>query len=98
MTGVRSADAAAEAWSLLQQRLIGQRGRLVPIASEFDLAPALVLARKSREPGAPRPMSELAQTLRCDNSNVTGNVDRLEDRGLVRRRPGDRDRRVKMLE
>ena len=43
-------------------------------------------------------MSELATALRCDNSNVTGIVDRLEARGLVERRPGERDRRVKMLE
>jgi DNA-binding MarR family transcriptional regulator len=42
-------------------------------------------------------MSELALALRCDNSNVTGIVDRLEDRGLVERRPGEHDRRVKML-
>ena len=33
------------------------------------------------------PMSELAEAMRCDNSNVTGIADRLEDRGLVERRP-----------
>ena len=42
-------------------------------------------------------MSELAERLHCDNSNVTGIVDRLEDRGLVERRPAEHDRRVKML-
>ena len=77
---------------------MGQRSRMLAIASEFDLAPAQVMALKSLEPGSPKPMSELATLMRCDNSNVTGIVDRLEARGLVARRPGDRDRRVKMLE
>jgi DNA-binding MarR family transcriptional regulator len=43
------------------------------------------------------PMNKLAGALRCDNSNVTGIIDRLEDRGLVRREPSANDRRVKML-
>jgi DNA-binding MarR family transcriptional regulator len=33
----------------------------------------------------------------CDNSNVTGIVDRLEERKLVRRGPAEGDRRVKLL-
>ena len=98
MAETKAAPATQEAWALLTEIMMGQRSRMLAIASEFDLAPAQVLALKSLEPGRPRPMSELAQTLHCDNSNVTGIVDRLEDRGLVRRRPGDHDRRVKMLE
>jgi DNA-binding MarR family transcriptional regulator len=43
-------------------------------------------------------MGQLAETLSCDASNVTGLVDRLERRGLVRRRPSDHDRRVKVIE
>ena len=92
------ATAHAEAWELLGELMTGQRARMLAIASDFDLAPAQVLALKALEPGHPRPMSDLAVALRCDNSNVTGIVDRLEDRGLVTRRPGERDRRVKMLE
>ena len=42
-------------------------------------------------------MGQLAETLACDASNVTGLVDRLESRGLVRRRPSPADRRVKVL-
>jgi DNA-binding MarR family transcriptional regulator len=33
----------------------------------------------------------------CDNSNVTGIVDRLEALGLVERKPAARDRRVKAV-
>jgi len=43
-------------------------------------------------------MSRLAETLSCDASNVTGLVDRLESRGLVRRQPSPEDRRVKALQ
>ncbi|MFJ5773176.1 MarR family winged helix-turn-helix transcriptional regulator [Streptomyces sp. NPDC093094] len=42
------------------------------------------------------PMRRLAQKLKCEPSNVTGIVDRLEARGLVERRPDPADRRVKV--
>ncbi|GAA2393932.1 MarR family winged helix-turn-helix transcriptional regulator [Streptomyces coeruleofuscus] len=44
----------------------------------------------------PLPMRRLAQRLKCEPSNVTGIVDRLEARGLVERRPDPTDRRVKV--
>ncbi|QHC21242.1 MarR family winged helix-turn-helix transcriptional regulator [Streptomyces sp. GS7] len=44
----------------------------------------------------PLPMRRLAQRLKCEPSNVTGIVDRLESRGLVERRPDPDDRRVKL--
>ncbi|MER5812588.1 MarR family transcriptional regulator [Streptomyces sp. NPDC002033] len=43
----------------------------------------------------PVPMRGLATLLACDASNVTGIVDRLEARGLVRREAAPADRRVK---
>lgn len=46
---------------------------------------------------APLPMNQVASRLRCDASNVTGIVDRLEARELVERRPGNADRRVKEI-
>jgi DNA-binding MarR family transcriptional regulator len=42
-------------------------------------------------------MRRLAEGLGCDASNVTGIVDRLEERGLVRRQAAGHDRRVKEL-
>ncbi|CAM5398118.1 MarR family winged helix-turn-helix transcriptional regulator [Streptomyces aurantiogriseus] len=44
----------------------------------------------------PLPMRKLANKLKCEPSNVTGIVDRLESRGLVERRPDPADRRVKL--
>ena len=41
-------------------------------------------------------MRRIAQQLKCEPSNVTGIVDRLESRGLAERRPDPADRRVKL--
>ncbi|MFF0015232.1 MarR family winged helix-turn-helix transcriptional regulator [Streptomyces sp. NPDC005374] len=64
-------------------------------AAEHTLtgAQARLLSLLSREP---LPMRKLAQKLKCEPSNVTGIVDRLEARGLVERRPDPADRRVKV--
>ena len=45
----------------------------------------------------PRPMGEMAEAMHCDNSNITGIVDRLEERGFVERRAAEHDRRVKLI-
>ncbi|MEU4994937.1 MarR family transcriptional regulator [Streptomyces sp. NPDC021622] len=56
-------------------------------------AQARVLGLLSLEPV---PMRRIAQKLKCEPSNITGIVDRLEARGLVERRPDPADRRVKL--
>ncbi|MEU1203859.1 MarR family transcriptional regulator [Nocardia sp. NPDC005825] len=45
----------------------------------------------------PSAMRALAETMACDASNVTGIIDRLEKRGLVRREASGSDRRVTNL-
>ncbi|MEU9234768.1 MarR family winged helix-turn-helix transcriptional regulator [Streptomyces subrutilus] len=52
-------------------------------------------ARVLAQLDGPVPMRGLARLLVCDASNVTGIVDRLEARELVRREPDPADRRVK---
>jgi DNA-binding MarR family transcriptional regulator len=94
-TDQTAASPAAEAWAELRTLLGQQRRRFLLAAAGLDLHPAqagalLQLAR-------PLPMNELAAVLACDNSNVTGLVDRLEARGLVTRRPSPEDRRVKRV-
>jgi DNA-binding MarR family transcriptional regulator len=74
-----------------------QKRRFVALAAEFELSPMQAFALRHLAPGKPLPMSELAELLACDASNVTGIVDRLEARGLIERRGADHDRRVKML-
>lgn len=86
---------ADEAWGLLHQLMMGQRRRFLAAAAELELHPAQAGALLQMQPDTPVPMNELATLLHCDNSNVTGIVDRLEARGLVARRPHEHDRRVK---
>ncbi|WP_042419175.1 MarR family winged helix-turn-helix transcriptional regulator [Streptacidiphilus anmyonensis] len=45
----------------------------------------------------PLPMRQIAQTLSCEPSNITGIVDRLEARGLVERQADPEDRRIKRV-
>ncbi len=87
---------AGEAWVLLARIMLMEgRPRIPAIASELDLSPpqAIVL----RLLAEPRPMGELATAMFCDNSNITGIVDRLEERGLVERQADEHDRRVKLI-
>jgi DNA-binding MarR family transcriptional regulator len=89
---------ACEAWELLLKFFFSQRAGLPAVAGEFDLSPAQCHVLHLIEPGQPIPMGRLAETLACDASNVTGLVDRLESRGLVRRHASEADRRLKVLD
>ena len=88
---------AHEAWALMLELFAPYRSRLPAIAAEFDLSPMQAHVLRVLDPHEPLPMSALACALSCDASNVTGIVDRLEQRGLVERRGASHDRRVKML-
>src|SRR3954454_1548114 len=93
----RKPSPASEAWALMHELFHASRRRFLAVGSEFELSPPQVRALGVLDPERPVPMSELADALHCDNSNVTGIVDRLEDRGLVERRSATHDRRGKML-
>ena len=91
------ASPADEAWAILRGLFFAERRRLFAAAAEVDLHPSQVVALLQMEPGVGMPMHEMASVLGCDNSNVTGLVDRLEARGLVARRPYAHDRRVRHI-
>jgi DNA-binding MarR family transcriptional regulator len=93
----RVPDCEDGAWPLLVRLFFAQRAHLPPVAAALDLSPAQCHVLHLIAPDRPLPMGRLAETLACDASNVTGLVDRLESRGLVRRRPSEADRRVKVL-
>jgi DNA-binding MarR family transcriptional regulator len=88
---------ADEAWALLRELLFAERRRFFDTASEFELHPAQAGALMQLDQELGSPMHEIAAHLACDSSNVTGIVDRLEAHGLVTRRAGERDRRVKYI-
>jgi DNA-binding MarR family transcriptional regulator len=91
-----ASGTVGEAWALLARVLfLHGKPRFAAIAQEFGLHPGqAIVVRLLAEP---RPMGELAEAMHCDNSNITGIVDRLEERGLVERQPAEYDRRVKLI-
>jgi DNA-binding MarR family transcriptional regulator len=70
------------------------RAHMDGAAASLDLTP--MQARALFVTQAPIPMGALADALHCDASNITGIVDRLEERGLMERvmDPDDRRRRT----
>jgi DNA-binding MarR family transcriptional regulator len=94
----RKEPDACRAWQLLVKFFFAQREHLPSSGRECDLSPVQCHVLHLIEPGRPLPMNRLADTLSCDASNVTGLVDRLEARGLIRRQTSPDDRRVKVLQ
>jgi DNA-binding MarR family transcriptional regulator len=97
VTAEASSTAAREAWRLVWQVFLQDKRRRWAILSELGISPQQSMAIGTLRPGEPMPMSALAEALYCDNSNITGIVDRLEAAGLAERRPDERDRRVKAV-
>jgi DNA-binding MarR family transcriptional regulator len=87
-----------ELWSLLVELGVAHvRTRFQRVIAELNLSPPQAYALRQLAPERPLPMGDLADSLACDASNVTGIVDRLERRGLVARQVSPVDRRVKTL-
>jgi DNA-binding MarR family transcriptional regulator len=86
-------ETAREAWGLLAGLVYPPP--FLAAARGLGLRPASLGALRLLD--KPRTMSEVADFLHCDNSNVTGIVDVLEEKGLATRRPDQRDRRVKLI-
>jgi DNA-binding MarR family transcriptional regulator len=93
----RPGVAATEAWGLLRRLWMANLPGFQAACTEHELTKPQAGALLQLDPERPIPMSGLAGALMCDASNVTGIVDRLEDRGLVERRSAPHDRRIKML-
>ncbi|MCK9893627.1 MarR family transcriptional regulator [Frankia sp. AgB32] len=68
------------------------------LLKELDLTEPLANALWRLDPDAPPPsMRALASALNCDPSTVTFLTDRLEQRGLIQRRPVPANRRQKVI-
>ncbi len=92
-SGVPSAGSAREAWGKLAALVYPPP--FLAVARELGLRPPAFGALRALD--QPLTMSEIAAVLHCDNSNVTGIVDGLEEKGLARRQASPRDRRVKLI-
>ena len=90
-------DDVAEAWRLVRELMIASRPHYLAVLQDVGLSPVQGLALLHLNAEEPLTMSELAAALKCDNSNVTGIVDGLEEKGLATRQPSPDDRRVKLI-
>jgi DNA-binding MarR family transcriptional regulator len=71
--------------------------RRTEVLGRFELTPNDSRALGSLDPHTGRTMRSLADEWRCDASNATWIVDRLERAGLAERRSQPDDRRVKLV-
>jgi len=100
---VREQSQAAADAPVLDRDILDAFGALVKqltvlghsIADSFGIPPSDLLALIKLD--GVLTMKELAQRMGCDASFVTAVADTLEQHGLARREPGQRDRRVKNL-
>lgn len=91
-----AAAARAEVVELLFAYVDRLRAHFESVAQAHELTP--VQAKVVLFLGEPSPMRCLADDLGCDPSNITGVVDRLEERGLLSRAASPNDRRVTYLQ
>jgi DNA-binding MarR family transcriptional regulator len=90
-------NAAAKAWRHIFDYIVATAPERVAVLDRLGLTPAESRALHSLDPKAGRSMRSLADEWRCDPSNATWLVDRLEHQGLARRIARVGDRRVKAV-
>jgi DNA-binding MarR family transcriptional regulator len=90
-------DRAEEAWRLVTTLFLDRKRQFPQVAASFGLNPGAMNALLFLEPGTPKPMGALAEEWKCDASNVTWLVDRLEEQGLAERVLHATDRRVRTV-
>ena len=94
---ISGADLANDAWRRLTDLFLARKQQVMEIAAAHQLNPGAMNALLFLEPGQPCSMRTLADAWKCDASNVTWLVDRLEEHGLAERRPHASDRRVRTV-
>lgn len=85
-----------EAYTLLRQvnSMMDTYNRY-DLRSEDLTVPQFMILNYATPDGVP--LSEISSRMLCDNSNLTGIVDRLISKGYVERRPDPQDRRVSLI-
>jgi DNA-binding MarR family transcriptional regulator len=91
------AARARRVWELMFDFLISTAPHRTAVLGRFGLTPNDSRALGSLDATAGRTMRSLAEEWRCDASNATWIVDRLERAGLAERRNKPNDRRVKLV-
>jgi DNA-binding MarR family transcriptional regulator len=95
--GFRFTSGAQELWAGVIGVLAEWEQRMDRVASAAGLSPVSVWALVQLDPDEPITQKELATRLKCNPSTVVDPTDRLEEAGLVMRRPNPSDRRQNEL-
>jgi MarR family transcriptional regulator, organic hydroperoxide resistance regulator len=95
--GLRYASGAQELWAALVSALAEWEERMDRASEATGLSPVSVWALVQLDPQQPITQKELAARLKCNPSTVVDPTDRLEEAGLVVRRPNPSDRRENAL-
>lgn len=95
--GLRYRSGAQELWALVVESLAGWEDRVNSAAADVELSPASAWALVQLDPDNAISQKELAARLHCKPSTVVDPTDRLEESGLVVRRPNVNDRRINVL-
>lgn len=92
----QTSDTALEAYLLLRQvNAILETYSRSDLRHEGLTMPQFAILTHATPEGVP--LSAISTRMLCDNSNLTGIVDRLISKGLVERRPDPQDRRVSLI-
>jgi DNA-binding MarR family transcriptional regulator len=94
---VEACDPADAVWRLFTSVMMTRKEQFPALAASFGLNPGAMHALLQLDPSEPQSMSSLAGAWKCDASNVTWLIDRLEENGLVERRAHPHDRRVRTV-
>jgi DNA-binding MarR family transcriptional regulator len=95
--GLHYRSAAHELWALLIESFNGWEDRINEASGAAGLSPVSAWALIQLDPEHAISQKELAKRLHCNPSTVVDPTDRLEESGLVVRRPKPSDRRVNVL-
>lgn len=95
MTDPLKVESATQVWRLMSDYSMAQFRQKSRGLQDIGLTPGHMKALMTLEPGEALPMGACANEMGCDASTVTWLIDRLEEKGMVERRPSPTDRRVK---
>jgi DNA-binding MarR family transcriptional regulator len=95
-TGTKVA-VAADVWRRIFDFIMATHAQRDAVLQRFGFTPGDSKALMHLDADEGRTMRSLAEAWTCDASNATWMIDRLEQRGLVERRPMAGDRRVKKV-
>lgn len=95
--GLRYRSHAQELWALVVEMLGSWEHRANRASEAAGLSPVSAWALIQLDPDHAISQKELAERLQCNPSTVVDPTDRLEERGLVARRPHATDRRINVL-